>query len=354
MGALHVIMRSGGRAMDLLAIDVGTGTADILVYKEGEKIENCVKLILPSQTRVIAQKIRKARELGEDVFLFGTVMGGGPLSQAVKEHIRSGLKVYATEDAAKSIRDDLEIVKKMGVIITEDANALAFKTGDIPLELIKTILRESEVEIPDNIAIAVQDHGFSTNMSNRVFRFKWMKELLEKERDLFNLSFESPPEYLTRMRAVIKSVESEFENVMVMDTGFAALAGASGRTSERLLIINAGNGHTLAGIVESGRLIGIFEHHTRMLDEKYPKMLEKFVRGDLTFEEVFRSGGHGALIIERPKNVERILAIGPKRELLRRMKIDAEFPAPYGDMMLVGCFGLVRSFFWKKRGEIPI
>ena len=34
----------------ILAIDVGAGTQDILIYEEGQPIENCVKLVLPSWT----------------------------------------------------------------------------------------------------------------------------------------------------------------------------------------------------------------------------------------------------------------------------------------------------------------
>jgi len=347
-------MRSGGRAMEVLALDVGTGTTDVLLYEEGKEIENCVKLIIPSATRVLAEKIRKAREKNQDVFLFGHLMGGGPLLRAVMEHIESGLRVYATEESAKSLHDNLERVRELGVIITESSDALALKTGDLPLEELREFLRKFEVNLPENIAVAVQDHGFSQYESNRIFRFRWMKEMLQRDNFLFNLSFEEPPEYLTRMKAVARSIERDFRERIIMDTGFSALAGASQSSSERTLIINAGNGHTLAGIVEDGYLLGIFEHHTRMVDESYPKMIEKFIKGELTFEEVFSAGGHGALILERAGRVERTLIVGPKREKIRNAGVEGELPAPYGDMMLTGCFGLLRSFFWKKRGEIPL
>ncbi|MBC7114717.1 MAG: DUF1786 domain-containing protein [Archaeoglobi archaeon] len=340
--------------MEVLALDVGTGTTDVLLYEEGREIENCVKLILPSATRVLAEKIRKATRNRQDVFLYGHVMGGGPILQAVREHIESGLKVYATEESAKTLHDNLEKVRELGVIITENSDAIALKTGDIPLDELREFLRNFEVELPESIAVAVQDHGFSPFESNRVFRFRWMREMLQKDNFLFNLSFEDPPDYLTRMKAVARIAERDFRDCIVMDTGFSALAGASPRSSERTLIINAGNGHTLAGIVEDGYLLGIFEHHTRMVDESYPKMIEKFIKGELRFEEVFSAGGHGALILERAGRVERTLIVGPRREKIRNSGIEGEFPAPYGDMMLTGCFGLVRSFLWRKRGDIPI
>jgi len=38
----------------LLAIDVGRGTQDILVYEPGRAVENSMKLVLPSPTVVVA------------------------------------------------------------------------------------------------------------------------------------------------------------------------------------------------------------------------------------------------------------------------------------------------------------
>ncbi len=40
----------------ILAIDIGGGTQDILLYEEGKPIENCVQMILPSPTQLVAQK----------------------------------------------------------------------------------------------------------------------------------------------------------------------------------------------------------------------------------------------------------------------------------------------------------
>ena len=43
--------------MKLLAIDVGMGTQDILLYDSEKNIENCFKMVLPSQTQIIARRI---------------------------------------------------------------------------------------------------------------------------------------------------------------------------------------------------------------------------------------------------------------------------------------------------------
>jgi len=63
---------------NILAIDVGGGTQDILIYEEGKPMENCVQLILPSSTQIVAQKISKATARGKNIFLTGNTMGADP------------------------------------------------------------------------------------------------------------------------------------------------------------------------------------------------------------------------------------------------------------------------------------
>jgi len=45
--------------MKILAIDVGAGTQDIMLYDSEQPIENSYKMVLPSPTRIFAEKIRK-------------------------------------------------------------------------------------------------------------------------------------------------------------------------------------------------------------------------------------------------------------------------------------------------------
>ena len=101
----------------LLAIDVGRGTQDILVYEPGRSIENSIKLVLPSPTVVTADRIRRATRAGRPIFLEGFLMGGGANTGAVRQHLAAGLPVYATPDAAGTLHDDPERVRSMGVDI---------------------------------------------------------------------------------------------------------------------------------------------------------------------------------------------------------------------------------------------
>src|ERR1700682_6730956 len=107
----------------ILTIDVGTGTQDILVLEAGSVIENAVQLIMPSPTALLAERVKQATRGRVDLGLTGVTMGGGPDHWAVEAHLKAGLKVYATPDAARTFDDDLERVATMGVRIVESPAA---------------------------------------------------------------------------------------------------------------------------------------------------------------------------------------------------------------------------------------
>ena len=47
--------------MKILAMDIGAGTEDIMLYDNNkENIENCIKMVLPTPTLFYAEKVRKA------------------------------------------------------------------------------------------------------------------------------------------------------------------------------------------------------------------------------------------------------------------------------------------------------
>jgi len=61
--------------MKILAIDIGAGTQDIILFEEEKNIENCVKLVLPSPSSVYAKKVEKASLKSKDIFVKGTIIG---------------------------------------------------------------------------------------------------------------------------------------------------------------------------------------------------------------------------------------------------------------------------------------
>ncbi len=211
----------------LLAIDVGAGTQDILLYDSEKTIENCVKLVLPSQTTLLARRVARATAAGRNVFLTGNLMGGGPLASAVKKHVRAGLAAYATPLAAKSLRDDPHEVEALGVkvVATPPSEAVTLTTRDTDLEALRAMLAPYDVKLPERYAIAVQDHGECLGISQRRFRFQHWEEFVLAGGTLPSLAYASElPDYLTRMRAA----RQDAPGALMLDTCAAAVLGGSG------------------------------------------------------------------------------------------------------------------------------
>src|SRR3712207_2433034 len=140
----------------ILAIDVGAGTQDVLLYESDTTPENCVKLVLPSQTQVVGRRIRAATAAGRPVHLTGTLMGGGASSDAVKAHLDAGLPLSATPSAARTLHNDMARVEAMGVELRENApaGAVEVETADVDLPALGAALAPFGVELPATVAVA--------------------------------------------------------------------------------------------------------------------------------------------------------------------------------------------------------
>src|SRR5215472_15932321 len=110
--------------MQILSVDVGTGTQDVLLFDSDRELENCFKLVLPSPTVVVADYIRAAKSARQRLVLQGVTMGGGPCHWATMDHVRAGLEAFATPDAARTFDDDLDAVAAMGIKVISDDEAI--------------------------------------------------------------------------------------------------------------------------------------------------------------------------------------------------------------------------------------
>ncbi len=346
--------------IQILTVDIGTGTQDIYLYRAGLSLENGFKLVMPSPTMLVRQRIRRATARGQAILLEGVMMGGGPCHWAAEEHLRAGLPLYATPAAARTFNDDLQWVEQeMGVRIVsaEEARNLA-DVERIPLldfdwSAIRAAFAAFGVELKlQALAVAVFDHGAAPpQISDRQFRFDYLKERLQAERRLTALAFrrQDIPPAMTRLQAVAQCAPPEIP-LVVMDTAPAAVLGATldpAAQAARLLVANVGNFHTLAFRLGPTGVEGVFEHHTGLLD---PQRLEGLLRaladGSLTHAQVFNDHGHGALILHPeplPLGPEGapLVVTGPRRAMLRGSGLRPHFAVPFGDMMLTGCFGLL-------------
>ncbi len=334
----------------LLALDIGSGTQDLLLYDPTQPLENCVKMILPSPTVLLARRIARATAAGRAIFLYGLRMGGGPCVSALKRHLRAGLRAYATPEAARTMRDNLAEVRAMGVelVPSPPGDALPLETGDILEPALRTALGAFDLEWPPSFAVAVQDHGESAGESQRRFRFRQWEAFLAAGGNLSALLYEQPPPHLTRMEAVRQALPGAF----LMDTGAAAVWGAlcdeeaAAHREEGLVVVNVGNQHTLGVLVQGQRIWGIFEHHTAVLDTAgMARWVEELQAGTISGEAVYAENGHGACVAPPyPKETGRfcfVVVTGPRRELARPLGYHRA--APYGDMMVVGALGLVSA-----------
>jgi len=350
--------------MKILALDIGAGTEDVLLYDDAKKnVENCLKMVLPSPTQVYAAQVKAATRLSQDLFIKGDTIGGGAVSLALRKHIEAGLLVTMTEHAAYTVRNDLDEVREAGIKITSteapaDFQGITLTLEEVNLTTLQTFLTEFNEPLSDVdvVAVAVQDHGVSPRgISNRRFRVQKMKELLTRDPRIEALVFREdgvPPCFL-RMRSAVQASKRQLPKakVIVMDTAPAAVLGCLEdpvvKGAARVLAVNVGNGHTMAALIEDHEIVGVVEHHTRLLNpQKIERLLVEFANGRISNEEVFRDRGHGLFLLKEPRGfstIETIAATGPNRSLLTKTQLPVHFAAPSGDVMMTGTVGLVEA-----------
>jgi len=367
--------------MKILTVDIGTGTQDVFLYDSRVDIENGFKLVVPSPTMMVHRKLKEAARRRQGVALTGVIMGGGPSAWAAEEHARLGLPIYATPDAARTFNDDLEAVREMGItIVSED------EVARLPESILRVELRDFDFPTLahtfglygisladlDAVAVAVFDHGDSPpGYSDRQFRFDYLdRRIREAGQDgrryplsVFAFRAAETPEIMTRLRAVVRSAGEVDAPLVVMDTAPAAVLGSlfdpRVAARSRVLVANVGNFHTLAFRLGPGGIEGVFEHHTGLVDRhKLEGLLRALAGGSLRHEDVFGDHGHGALVYEpEPLPLGEgefdVVVTGPRRSLFSQAGagqapgaeggLAPYFAAPFGDMMIAGCFGLLAA-----------
>lgn len=354
--------------MKILAIDMGTGTQDILLFDSSGPVENSIKMVMPSATQIAAGRIRRATASKRPVLLTGVIQGGGPCHWALGDHLTSGGAAYATPEAAQTFDDDLAQVERMGVrVVSEDeARGLSdvdhIELRDLDLGAVRAAFAAFDVSPDfDGLALGCLDHGASPpEYSDRLFRFDHLKRVVSEHNDLiaFAMLPDEMPEYLTRARTMMASARHEEPQtpLVFLDTGPAAALGAlqdpQVADSESRLVLNLGNMHALAFHLQGTRIISLYEHHTgEMTAPQIEDFTERLIAGTLAHEEVFNSKGHGVFYADEgvdTTDAERssplVAVTGPQRGKIRGSRLNPYFATPHGDMMISGCFGLVRAF----------
>jgi uncharacterized protein (DUF1786 family) len=350
--------------MKILAIDIGAGTEDVLLYDDEKRsIENCVKMVLPSPCQVFAAQVKDATRQGVDLYVKGDTVGGGVLSHALRRHVEAGFRVFMTENAAYTVRNNLNQVKEMGIEVVQVSGTENFQGETIVLEEVninklRCLLKSfgEPLSDVDFVALAVQDHGvFPEEMTNRRFRINKMRELLKKnpKPEAFAFKENEIPPYYPRMKSAVRASKRQLPKaqVLVMDTSPDAILGClmdpAVADADPILAVNVGNGHSMAAIISGGEVTAVLEHHTRLLSpEKMEKLLRDFADGKLSDDAVFGDNGHGMFYLKKPpgfNEIEKVVVTGPNRSLLAKAGFPVHFATPAGDVMMTGPMGLVEA-----------
>ncbi|MCK5343610.1 MAG: pyruvate formate lyase-activating protein [Candidatus Heimdallarchaeota archaeon] len=351
--------------MKILAVDIGTGTQDILLADTELDIENSFRMLAPSPTMIAHRRIKAATKAGKPIAISGVMMGGGPSFWAAKDHLNLGFKIFSTKEAAKTFDDDLNRVKEMGVeLVTpeevdhlpDEVNRIEFK--DFDHLAIAAALNQFGVKFDDIgiIAVGVFDHGNAPpNYSDRQFRFDYITKKLTEDPCLENFAFmaDSIPAGMTRMNAVAESASDLSDPLIMMDTAPAAVLGATFdqqlNTQKDKLFVNIGNMHTIAFIISGEKVLSVFEHHTGELNSgELGLLLNNFALNELEHSDVFDHHGHGAVSLadyryDLNNDEIEIVVTGPRQNLIKNTGLKVIYAAPFGDMMLTGCYGLLAA-----------
>lgn len=354
--------------MRILAIDMGTGTQDILLFDSSGPIENCLKMVMPSATKIAEGRIRAATAAGDAVVLSGVIQGGGPCHWALEDHLRSGRAAYATAEAAQTFDDDLEQVARMGICVVSDDEAATVEGArvelkDLDLPAIRAALAAFDAPTEfDGLALACLDHGAAPpGYSDRLFRFDHLRRFVRQRNDLraFAMLPEEIPDYLTRARTMVESARRQGAGgapVVFLDTGPAAALGAlqdervaaSVSAGETQCVLNLGNMHALGFHLRGTEIISLYEHHTgEVTASQIEDFTERLLAGTLAHEEVFGSKGHGVFYAActGERAAPKVVAVtGPQRGKIRGSRLQPYFATPHGDMMISGCFGLLQAY----------
>src|SRR6266536_1518242 len=231
----------------ILAVDVGTGTQDILLFESGKTIENCFKMVMPSPTVIIAERIKRATEQGQPLLLTGVTMGGGPCHWAARDHALAGFAVAVTPEAGRTFDDDLAMVERMGFeVIDEDVAArraadpalVHIELQDFNAHAIISALQAFDVNPRiDALAIAAFDHGAAPpGISDRRFRFDFIEKTVRRNPipSAFAYLAKDTPAELTRLHSIASSASRYLSlsgsdaqaPLLLMDTGSAATLGS--------------------------------------------------------------------------------------------------------------------------------
>jgi uncharacterized protein (DUF1786 family) len=349
-----------------LLVDIGAGTMDVLWY-DTESVWH-YKAVAVSPVRSVAEL---AAGLPGELVVTGCEMGGGPVTEVLKRRAQSH-SVIASASAAATLHHDLDKVRGWGITVVDDAEAEALSRRksrshlvlqDIDPERLRRMVAGFGAPFEfDAVAVCAQDHGVPPpGESHLDFRHRLYRRRLDLEPRPHALLFGAGeiPAALNRLRAIAHSTARlPAAEVFVMDSGMAAIAGASldvhAPAEAPFIVLDVATSHTVCAALAGGEVAGIVEYHTADITrEKLEALVADLAGGRLDHRQILEEGGHGAYTRKSvgPAALKTIIATGPKRALVHGSKLPMIFGAPFGDNMMTGCAGLLESL--RRRKGLP-
>lgn len=351
-----------------LLVDVGAGTVDILYYDTESDFH--YKAVAKSPVRTLAEDIKR---LPGDLLVTGGEMGGGPVTDVLKNRAAAS-EVIMSASSAATLNHDLEKVRQWGIQIVDDDRADEMTRrathahvvlGDIQPRRLQQIVEGFGVPFAfDAVVVCAQDHGVPPpGVSHLDFRHNLFRERLERDPYPHQLLFRSDeiPPVLNRLGSIARSAQQlPTEAVYVMDSGMAAILGASLDHSTRgrhhIYVMDAATSHTVGAAMEGEKLAGFFEYHTVDVNAvKIEELFRSLAAGELSHKKVLAEGGHGAYIRKALgfDKEDVIVSTGPKRGLLADTRLPLVYGSPLGDNMMTGTLGLLEALR-RRRALDPI
>jgi uncharacterized protein (DUF1786 family) len=341
-----------------LLVDIGAGTMDILYYDRSEQLT--YKAVVESPVRTVA---RRAAALPGPLLVTGCEMGGGPITEVLRRRADEAA-VVMTAAAAATLHHDLQRVRGWGIRIVAPAEAdelrhdpqfTHLEIGDLELDRIEQVVSGFGVPFEfDAVGVCAQDHGVPpSGMSHLDYRHQLQRDVLDSipQPHAALYADHAVPPTLNRLKSIAAAAKAlPAANVYVMDSGMAAILGASldaeAAARQTVLVLDIATSHTVGAALDRGDIAGFFEYHTRDITAaRLQQLLVELADGKLAHEQILAEGGHGAYLRRAVgfDAVEAIIATGPKRRLLAQATLPVRFGAPWGDNMMTGTVGLLEA-----------
>jgi len=351
-----------------LMVDIGAGTMDVLWYDTEAELH--YKAVVKSPVRYLAEK---AAELSGNLLISGTEMGGGPITTVLKKRAKMA-EVLMSASAAASLHHNPALVRSWGIDIVEDTkienlrrqeNYSHLVLGDLEVERLRQIVESFGVPFRfDAVAICAQDHGVPpAGISHLDYRHNLFKSRLQEKPYPHVLLYRNDeiPRAMNRLSSIAQTAGAiPTEEIYVMDSGMAAILGGSmdvlARNKERVIILDVATSHTVAAAVLGDEVAGFFEYHTADITlDRLEALLVELCDGKIEHGRILNEGGHGAYLRTAIgfKDVDAIIATGPKRRLVESSRFPIAFGAPLGDNMMTGTVGLLEALR-RRKGLEPI